>query len=181
MAGTSMASPHVAGVVALMQSAAVAAGRPALTPAQVKTVLRTTARPFPIAPPISTPQGSGIVDAAAAVAAATQPIPVDLGTMLDNRIPLGGQTGTAGETRLYRIIVPAGKTSLNLRTYGGAGNVSLYTARDRVPTSSSYDRMSAKAGNSETVVITNPAAGTYYLLVVGQAGGFAGVSVMGIY
>ncbi|MBF6022580.1 S8 family peptidase [Lysobacter niastensis] len=180
MMGTSMASPHVAGVVALMQSAAVAAGKPALTPAQVKTLLRTTSTAFPVTPPVSTPIGSGIVNAAAAVAAATQDIPADQGTLLDNRIALPNQTGGPGDAILYKIVVPAGKTSLNLRTYGGTGDVSLYTAFDRVPTTSSYDRKSAKAGNGETVLITRPAAGTYYLLVVGETG-FSGVSVMAVY
>jgi serine protease len=180
MIGTSMASPHVAGVVALMQSAAVAAGRPALTPAQVKTILRSTAQPFTVAPPFSQSIGSGIVNAAAAVSAATQDIPVDTGTLLSNRVAVTGLSGTAGEAVTYRIVLPAGRTSLNLRTYGGTGNVSLYVARDRVPTATSFDRSSAKPGNSETVQITNPPAGTYYLLVVGE-NAFGNVSVMGTY
>ncbi|MFC3550977.1 S8 family peptidase [Lysobacter cavernae] len=180
MIGTSMASPHVAGVVALMQSAAVAAGRPALTPAQVKTILRNTAKPFTVAPPVSKPQGPGIVNAAAAVEAATQDIPVDQGELLSNRVALAGQTGAAGDAKLYKIVVPAGKTSLNLRTYGGTGNVSIYVGYERMPSATSFDRKSAKPGNSEAVVITNPVAGTYYLSVVGETA-FANVSVMGLY
>lgn len=180
MMGTSMASPHVAGVVALMQSAAVGAGKPALTPAQVKTLLRTTATPLPVTPPISTPMGSGIVNAASAVAAAMQDIPVDQGTLLDNRVALAGQAGGSGDMLLYRIVVPAGKTSLNLSTYGGTGNVSLYVAYDRAASATNFDRKSVKAGNSETVVITRPVAGTYYLAVVGESA-FANVSVLGVF
>ncbi|WP_460727271.1 S8 family peptidase [Lysobacter rhizosphaerae] len=180
MQGTSMASPHVAGVVALMQSAANAAGKPALTPAQVKTVLRATARPFGVTPPFSQSIGSGIVDAGAAVQAAMQDIPADTSMLLTNRVAVSAQSGTAGDALTYRIIVPAGKTSLNLRTYGGSGDVSIYVARDRMPSTASYDRKSAKAGNAETVVITSPAAGTYYLLVTGETA-FANVSVLGLY
>ncbi|MGX5731251.1 S8 family peptidase [Pseudoxanthomonas beigongshangi] len=180
MIGTSMASPHVAGVVALMQAAANAAGRPPLTPEQVKQLLRGTVKPFTVPPPVSKPQGPGIVDAAAAVLAATQEIPEDQGELLSNRVAVAGQTGAAGDSLLYRIVVPAGRTSVNLRTYGGSGDVSIYVARDRVPTTALYDRKSAKAGNSEAVLITNPAPGTYYLRVVGESA-FAGVSVMGLY
>lgn len=63
--GTSMASPHVAGVAALVQS--VAPTR--LTQEQMRTLLKNTARAFPVSPG-SKPIGAGIVDAAAAVAAA---------------------------------------------------------------------------------------------------------------
>ncbi len=178
--GTSQASPHVAGTVALMQSARVAAGKAVLTPAEVKTMLRNTAKPFTVLPPLAKPQGPGILDAAAAVFAATQDIPADTSTLLTNRVALAGQSGTSGEAVVYKIVVPAGKTSVNLRTYGGTGDVSLYVARDRVPTASSYDRKSVKSGNSETVVITSPAAGTYYMTVVGETA-FANVSVLALY
>lgn len=62
--GTSMASPHVAGVVALMLSHP----DPDPTPAQVETLLKASARPFGATPP--QPIGSGIVDALAAILAA---------------------------------------------------------------------------------------------------------------
>lgn len=59
--GTSMAAPHVAGVVALMQSVASTP----LTPAQVEATIKSTARAFPSTP--SQPIGAGIVNARAAV------------------------------------------------------------------------------------------------------------------
>lgn len=180
MIGTSMASPHVAGVVALMQAAATEAGRPPLTPAQVKALLRGTVKPFTVVPPSSKPQGPGIVDAAAAVHAATQEIPVDQGELLSNRVAIAGQTGAAGDARLFKIVVPAGMRSLNLRSYGGSGDVSIYVAYERVATPTLFDRKSAKPGTGEAVVITQPAAGTYYLSVVGESA-FSGVSVLGVY
>lgn len=63
-AGTSMATPQVAGVAALMLQA-----DPTLTPDQIVAILQSTARAFP-AP--CDQCGSGIVNAAAAVAAAAQ-------------------------------------------------------------------------------------------------------------
>ena len=63
MDGTSMATPYVAGVAALMLSR-----DPNLSPDQVATLLRNTARPFPSF--FSGGGGTGIVDAGAAVAAA---------------------------------------------------------------------------------------------------------------
>ncbi|MET0655651.1 MAG: S8 family serine peptidase [Pseudoxanthomonas sp.] len=74
--GTSMATPHVAGVVALMQAAAPSP----LTPAQVESKLKSTTKPFPTTP--SQPIGTGIVDANAAVVSAQ-----------------GGDTG--GGTQIY--------------------------------------------------------------------------------
>lgn len=63
--GTSMATPHVAGVVALIQSVS----SPAKTPAQIEALLKSSARAFPSTP--SQPIGAGIVNAKAAVDAAS--------------------------------------------------------------------------------------------------------------
>lgn len=63
--GTSMAAPHVSGVIALVQSSA----RTPLTVEQMRSLLKSTARPFPEAPGTK-PIGAGIVDADAAVKAA---------------------------------------------------------------------------------------------------------------
>ncbi|MBC7990772.1 MAG: S8 family serine peptidase, partial [Luteimonas sp.] len=101
--GTSMATPHVAGVVALMQSVA----NPAKTPAQIEALLKSTARAFPSPP--SQPIGSGIVNAKAAVDAAGGTTPPPTGqtytnsadyTINDNAtvsspIAVSGRTGNA--------------------------------------------------------------------------------------
>ena len=64
--GTSMATPHITGVVSLMFSV-----NPTLTPAQVLSILQGTARAFPSGSTCTTSTcGSGIVDAGAAIAAA---------------------------------------------------------------------------------------------------------------
>ncbi len=64
--GTSMATPHVAGIVSLMLSV-----NPALTPAQVITLLQGSITPFPAGSSCTTTTcGTGIINAAGAVIAA---------------------------------------------------------------------------------------------------------------
>ena len=63
---TSAASPHVAGTLALMQSANVN------TPAMVEALLESTARPSPVACAVDC--GAGIIDASLAISAAINAI-----------------------------------------------------------------------------------------------------------
>jgi serine protease len=63
--GTSMATPHVSGVVSLMLSAT-----PGLTPAQVSQILSSSARSFPGGSTCANVCGAGLLDAGQAVTAA---------------------------------------------------------------------------------------------------------------
>ena len=169
--GTSMASPHVAGVVALIQSA-VATPK---TPAEIETILKSSVRSFPATP--DRVIGAGLLDAKRALdVALTPPGEAPPATVLVNKVAVSGVSGATGSSTMYRIDVAAGATLLNLMTYGGTGNASVYVSRDVVPTTTVSGYRSVRPGNTETVRISNPAAGTYYVLVAGTAA-FANLTI----
>jgi len=101
-------------------------------------------------------------------------------TPLTNGVPLAGQSGTAGSEKFYRIDVPAGQDALEILTTGGTGDVDLYVRRGALPTTTSYDYRPYKVGNEETVSVTNPTAGTWYIMLRGYAD-YAGVTVKATY
>lgn len=173
MGGTSMASPHVAAVVALMQSVA----ETPLTPAQVLSTLKATARPFPVAPPANRPIGAGIVNASAAVNAVLGGEP-PTATPLTNNVAVGGNTGAKNAEIKYALVVPTGATQLSFISFGGSGNADLYVKFGSEAGSANYDFRSARPGNNETVNIANPQAGTYYVTLVGKTK-FSNVSIRG--
>ena len=188
MAGTSQATPHVAGTVALMQSARLGAGLPLLTPAQVLGILKSTARVPKVAPDPSKTFGAGILDAGAAVTAAVDsggnvppPPTPDHATVLSNSVMLVGQSGSAGASTVYKLDVPVGALALTLRTLGGSGNVSLYVKVGSAGSATDYVFKSAPTtGTSKSVSISRPVVATYYVTVVGDSA-YSGVTVLGTF
>jgi serine protease len=143
MQGTSMAAPHVAGVAALMLSA-----NPALTPAQVETILMETARPLPGT--CSTGGcGNGLVDAAAAV-----------GSVLPSAVPYV----TAGVPRIDGEAVVGHALTVSAGTWSPEGaSLTYHWRRDGVEipgaTAATYPAAAADAGALLSVTVTGSADG----------------------
>ena len=163
MSGTSMAAPHVAGVVALIQSHAASPR----TPAQVEQLLKDTARALPGA--CSGGCGAGIVNAKAALDAVggTTPPPPANPTVLQNGVPVTGLAGAVGSEARWTITLPAGRSQLRVTTSGGSGDADLYVRLGSAPTTSTYTCRSWKTGNAETCTINAPAGGTWHVMVRG--------------
>ena len=178
--GTSMAAPHVAGIVALMQ----AVSSPRKTPAQIESILKSTARAFPATPDRTI--GPGIAQARSAVDAArgaTPPPPPTGGTQtytnsadyqirdnttVESPIAVSGRSGNA----------PTGASvAVDIRhTYRGdllvqlvAPDGSLYTISNRAGTSS--DNL---IGTYTINLSTELLNGTWKLRVNDNAGGDIG-------
>ncbi len=125
--GTSMATPHVAGVAALMLSA-----KPTATPDEIKAALQSSARAFPAT---CSQCGSGILDAAAAVAAingTTTPPTTVSETESNNTIAtantvasaatVSGSISSTSDTDYFKVVLPAGKTLAATLTMASSSN-----------------------------------------------------------
>jgi serine protease len=176
--GTSMATPHVVGVVALMLSV-----KPTLTPDQVTTILQSTARAFPAT---CSQCGSGIVNANAAVDAAIGGTPPDPPVTIAEVEPNNSRTaaqlistdnttvnGTMGSTSdndYYRLTLPAGATLVATLTPNATSDYDLYV----------YNSNGTLIGSSElgtgavdTVTVTNTGTSAFvrYVRVIRWSGG----------
>lgn len=109
---------------------------------------------------------NAVMDAWRAVGVVAVPPPPTGDIVLTNGTTVTGLSGASGTQRFFKIDVPAGQQSLVFRLSGGSGDADMYVgAVGTRPTLSSYVCRPYVNGNSETCTITNPAAGTYYVML----------------
>ena len=184
-AGTSMASPHVAGIAALIQSASATPK----TPAQVKQIIENTAYAnggFPGGCSFAVPCGAGIVDATAAVnvASGAAPLPANPpgppppppSIELENGVTLAGiQVLRSGIVR-YKLIVPNGASNLFFGMFGGTGDGDIYVRHSAEPTNTLFDCRPFRGGNDEVCFFPNAKPGVWYVQIRGFSNA-AGISL----
>lgn len=178
--GTSMAAPHVAGVAALML-----AKNAALTPDQVESMLKSSARAFPVSPGTTT-IGTGIVDAKKAVDTAMGSLPTAITEVESNNTAttpsviaatharIAGTVASTTDTDYFRVSVPAGRTlSATLNHTVSTQNYQLYLYN--AAGTSALASSTRAAGLPETVTVRNgTAAAVNYLVRVVYASGGTG-------
>ena len=175
--GTSMATPHVAGVAAIVWS-----NNPSCTATEVRNALKSTAIDLGTAGR-DDKTGFGLVQAKAASdslassCGGTTP-PPSSGNVLANGVAKTNLAGSTSQQLSFTMEVPAGATDLNFTMAGGSGDADLYVKFGSAPTTSSYDCRPYKGGNAESCPIATAQAGTYHIKVIGYSA-FSGVNLTG--
>lgn len=185
MSGTSMASPHVAAVAALVWS-----HFPQCTNAQIRNVLAVTAEDLGTSGRDNS-YGYGLVRAKTAYdyinqngcdgsggGGGTEP-PVG-GNELSKGVALTGLSGAASSKTYYTFTVPAGATNLTFNMSGGSGDADMYVKFGSQPTTSSYDCRPYRSGNTESCSFASPQAGTYHVMLNAYSA-YSGVSLTADY
>ena len=176
--GTSMATPHVSGVAAIVWS-----NNPSCSATEVRNALKATAIDLGAAGR-DDKTGFGLVqakaasDALAASCGTTTPPLTGGGNELSNSVAITNLAGSASQELSFTMVVPAGATNLNFDMAGGTGDADLYVKFGSAPTTSSYDCRPYKGGNAESCPIATAQAGTYHVKVIGYSA-FTGVSLTG--
>jgi serine protease len=185
--GTSMAAPHISGVVALMLSR-----NPALTPDDVEARLKASARPLPVTCTVGC--GAGIVDASAAIDVALAPAPppapapvappaptavaevepndsLATAQILTGAVTVNGNLGLSTDTDHYRVSIAPGKSVVAKLAPNATSDYDLWAYNSAgVRVSSSTNG----AGQIDSITLSNSsttASSIAYLRVVYFGGG----------
>jgi serine protease len=167
ISGTSMASPHVAGVAALYL-----ADNPSATPATVRNAIYSNGSTGKLSS-IGTGSPNLLVYSLFGGGGGDPPPSND---ELNNGASVGSLSGAQGSERRWFTNVPAGATNLVIRISGGSGDADLYVRRGSQPTTSAYDCRPYLNGNNETCTFASPQSGTWHIMIRGYTS-YSGVTL----
>ncbi|HON34861.1 MAG TPA: S8 family serine peptidase [Methanothrix sp.] len=158
--GTSMATPFVAGLAALIKSV-----DPRLTPAEIIDIIRRTSSR---SDQYDRESGYGIIDALKAAKEVHGP-----GIQPAEEIPpfvqeVAGNLKSTGEEKVYRIAV-SNQLIMDLDGPEGA-DYDLYVKKGAAPTKEKYDARGYTSKASESVILPITGPGEYYIMVRSHRG-----------
>ncbi|MCS6257858.1 S8 family peptidase [Shewanella baltica] len=162
ISGTSMASPHVAGVAALYLDE-----NPNLSPAQVTNLLKTRATADKVTDAKTGSPNKLLFSLANDDGGCGNDCPVDE-TQLQNNVGIA-ISGATGSATYYYIDVPANAASLGINLAGGSGDADIYVSQGQKPTTTSYQCRPYQNGNNESCNFSAPTAGRWYVMVQGYS------------
>ncbi|GIA24182.1 alkaline serine exoprotease A precursor [Vibrio cholerae] len=166
MSGTSMASPHVAGVAALYLQE-----NKNLSPNQIKTLLSDRSTKGKVSDTQGTPNKLlySLTDNNTTPNPEPNPQPEPQpqpDSQLTNGKVVTGISGKQGELKKFYIDVPAGRR-LSIETNGGTGNLDLYVRLGIEPEPFAWDCASYRNGNNEVCTFPNTREGRHFITLYG--------------
>lgn len=162
ISGTSMASPHVAGVAALYLNET-----PSSTPTQIASLLSSRASSGKVTDVKSGSPNKLLYSLSGDGGGCGTDCPGGDTELTNNQgVTINGATGS--ETMFF-IDVPAGATNLEVNLAGGSGDADIYVQQGTQPTQTQYQCRPYKSGNTESCSFSAPAAGKWYVMVRGYS------------
>lgn len=174
ISGTSMATPHTAGVLALYLEK-----NPASSPEQVKAALLAGSTAGKISS-VGSGSPNKLLNTAFVTGTIPPPPPPPDDSVLKNGVVTAQISGAKSSEKVFTLPIAAGAKNLVIEMSGGQPDADLYMKFGAKPSTSSYDCRPYTGTNNEKCTVAAPKAGVYYVVVRGYSA-FSGVVIKATY